>query len=81
MRELAKLPPCVKQLVAHNFLLLLSANASSSCFAMQKLGLEATGILAGMSKAAGFGCVSELLNKNPLAKRPASATQGAGAKA
>ena len=43
--------------------------------------MEATGILAGMSKAAGFGSVSELLSKNPLAKRPASAAQSSSAKA
>ena len=39
----------------------------------QKRGLEATGILAGMSKAAGFTSVSQLLVTNPNAKRPASA--------
>jgi hypothetical protein len=39
----------------------------------QKRGLEATGILASMSKAAGFASVSELLTKNPHAKRPPSA--------
>jgi hypothetical protein len=40
---------------------------------LQKAGLEATGILANMSKAAGFDSVSELLKKNPNAKRPPSA--------
>lgn len=40
---------------------------------MQKRGLEATGILANMSKAAGFTSVSDLLQKNPNAKRPPSA--------
>lgn len=43
-------------------------------WAAQKRGLEATGILAGMSKAAGFTSVSQLLVTNPNAKRPASAT-------
>ena len=43
-------------------------------WAPQKRGLEATGILAGMSKAAGFTSVSQLLVTNPNAKRPASAT-------
>lgn len=42
--------------------------------APQKRGLEATGILAGMSKAAGFTSVSQLLVTNPNAKRPASAS-------
>jgi len=41
----------------------------------QKRGLEATGILANMSKAAGFTSVSQLLQKNPNAKRPPSASQ------
>jgi hypothetical protein len=41
--------------------------------APQKRGLEATGILAGVSKAAGFGSVSALLVTNPNAKRPSSA--------
>lgn len=40
----------------------------------QKGGLEATGILSHMCKAAGLGSVSDLLAKNPAAKRPASAT-------
>ena len=40
----------------------------------QKRGLAATGILAGMSKAAGFSSVSDLLQKNPEAKRPPSAS-------
>ena len=40
----------------------------------QKRGLAATGILAGMSKAAGFSSVSDLLQKNPDAKRPPSAS-------
>lgn len=40
---------------------------------LQKRGLAATGILAGMSKAAGFSSVSDLLQKNPDAKRPPSA--------
>ncbi|CAL8468960.1 g8501 [Coccomyxa elongata] len=39
----------------------------------KKRGLEATGILANMSKAAGFTSVSDLLQKNPNAKRPPSA--------
>jgi hypothetical protein len=43
---------------------------------MQKRGLEATGILANMSKAAGFSSVSDLLQKNPGAKRPPSACLG-----
>ena len=41
---------------------------------LQKRGLVATGILAGMSKAAGFSSVSDLLQKNPDAKRPPSAS-------
>ena len=41
---------------------------------LQKRGLEATGILASMSKAAGFSSVSDLLQKNPAAKRPQSAS-------
>jgi len=45
--------------------------------APQKRGLEATGILAGVSKAAGFGSVSALLVTNPNAKRPSSAPAGA----
>ncbi len=36
---------------------------------MQKRGLEATGILANVCKTAGFGSVSDLLQKNPTAKR------------
>ncbi|BDA43044.1 probable cell division cycle-associated 7-like protein at N-terminal half [Coccomyxa sp. Obi] len=48
----------------------------------KKRGLEATGILANMSKAAGFTSVSDLLQKNPNAKRPPSASlQAPGAKA
>lgn len=35
---------------------------------LQKHGLEATGILANVSKAAGMGSVSELLSRNPNAK-------------
>ena len=35
---------------------------------LQKQGLEATGILAGVAKTAGFGSVSELLEKNPTAR-------------
>ncbi|KAK9915262.1 hypothetical protein WJX75_006841 [Coccomyxa subellipsoidea] len=47
----------------------------------KKRGLEATGILANMSKAAGFTSVSDLLQKNPNAKRPPSASlQAPGAK-
>jgi hypothetical protein len=42
--------------------------------ALQKRGLKATGILANMSKAAGFNSVSDLLQKNPEAKRPPSAS-------
>ncbi|KAK2076518.1 hypothetical protein QBZ16_001044 [Prototheca wickerhamii] len=34
----------------------------------EKQGLEATGILAGVAKTAGFGSVSELLEKNPTAR-------------
>ena len=44
------------------------------CCMLQKRGLAATGILAGMSKAAGFSSVSDLLQKNPDAKRPPSAS-------
>lgn len=36
---------------------------------LQKRGLEATGILANVCKTAGFGSVSDLLEKNPSAKR------------
>ena len=43
------------------------------CARAQKSGLEATGILAGVSKAAGFGSVKDLLTKNPTAKRPDAA--------
>ena len=42
--------------------------------ALQKRGLEATGILASMSKAAGFSSVSDLLQNNPEARRPPSAS-------
>jgi hypothetical protein len=45
----------------------------------QKSGLEATGILAGVSKAAGFASVSALLERNPSARQlpsSPSATEG-----
>ncbi len=44
--------------------------SEGACCVLQKRGLAATGILAGMSKAAGFSSVSDLLQKNPEAKRP-----------
>ncbi|KAK9813834.1 hypothetical protein WJX73_001007 [Symbiochloris irregularis] len=40
----------------------------------KKQGMEATGILSHVCKAAGLASVSVLLEKNPTAKRPSSAT-------
>lgn len=39
---------------------------------MQREGLPPTGILATISKRAGFDSVSALLQQNPAAKRPSS---------
>lgn len=39
-------------------------------FCRKKQGLEATGILANIAKSAGFGSVSQLLEKNPHMVRP-----------
>lgn len=40
------------------------------CMSVQREGLPPTGILATISKRAGFDSVSALLQQNPAAKRP-----------